>query len=211
MVPGSTACISVTAMNMGVCAAVLQMWVDFNGDGDMLDAGEAITTGNFNGAGGGAVVPATVGLTNARLCFDVPATAVFAPGGAAFVRFRLSPLGGLLPNTQTQPVPFGEIEDYKVQLGKVGNLVFEDYDFDGTQDAGEPGINGATVTLTWLGADGVIGGHGQCRCRLSRPPTVTTGSGTCQQGEYYFCGLTDGPGATDNNFKVELRTRVLRT
>jgi SdrD B-like domain/GEVED domain/SprB repeat len=204
MVPGSTACISVTAMNMNTSAAVLQMWVDFNGDGDMLDAGEAVTTGGFNGAGSGAVVPATVGLTNAQLCFDVPATAVFAPGGAAFVRFRLSPLGGLLPNTQAQPVPFGEIEDYKVQLGKVGNLVFEDYDFDGTQDAGEPGINGATVTLTWLGEDGAIGGTGANADVVY--PAVTTGSGTFQQGEYYFCGLTDGPGATDNQYKITFTT-----
>ncbi|MEI6882637.1 MAG: GEVED domain-containing protein, partial [Bacteroidota bacterium] len=154
MIPGSTACISVTAMNMNATPAVLQMWIDFNGDGDMLDAGEAVTTGSFNGAGGGAVVPATVGLTNAQLCFNVPAGATFASGGAAFVRFRLSPVGGLAPNTQTAPVPLGEIEDYKVQLMCVGNMVWEDYDFDGQQDPTEPGIGGVTINLVWGGADG---------------------------------------------------------
>jgi hypothetical protein len=87
---------------------------------------------------------------------------VFAPGGAAFVRFRLSPAGGLTPDTQPDPIPFGEIEDYKVQLGKLGNLVFEDYDFDGQQDPGEPGIDGVPVTLIWLGEDGAIGGASLC-------------------------------------------------
>ena len=200
MVPGSQACIEVTAMNMNNTAAVLQMWIDWNGDGDILDAGEAVTSGSFNGAGGGAVVPATSGLTNAKLCFDVPVGAVFADGGAAFVRFRLSPSGGLAPNTQTASVPFGEIEDYKVQLGKVGNLVFEDRDFDGTQDAGEPGINGVTVSLTWLGADGAIGGTG-ANADVTYPTVQTDAN-----GKYYFCGLTDGPGASDNQFKLVFST-----
>ena len=32
--------------------------------------------------------------------------------------------------------------------GKIGNFVWNDLDFDGIQDAGEPGISGATVTLS---------------------------------------------------------------
>ncbi|MBN8682228.1 MAG: choice-of-anchor E domain-containing protein, partial [Chitinophagales bacterium] len=197
MVPGTQACVRVTAMNMTASAAVLQAWIDFNGNGT-FEAGEQLTTGGF--APSGAAVPVG-GLNNAQLCFDVPASAVFAAGGQAFVRFRLSPLGGLAPDSQTQPIPFGEIEDYKVQLGCVGNLVYEDYDFDGTQDSGEPGINGVTVSLTWLGADGVIGGGDDVTY-----PAVTTGTPTFQTGEYYFCGLTDGPGATDNNFKITYTT-----
>ncbi len=200
MIPGTTATIMVDAMNMTTAPAVLQAWIDFNGNGT-FQAGEQLTTGSF--ATTGAAVPVG-GLTGAKLTFNVPADAIFAPGGAAFVRFRLSPAGGLAPDSQTGATPFGEIEDYKVQLGKVGNLVFEDYDFDGTQDAGEPGINGATVTLTWLGEDGVVGGTGANADVVY--PAVTTGSGTFQQGEYYFCGLTDGPGATDNQYKITVQT-----
>jgi hypothetical protein len=121
------------------------------------------------------------------------------------VRFRLSPAGGLLPDVQAAPVPFGEIEDYKVTLGKVGNLVWEDYDFNGIQDAGEPGIDGVSVMLTWLGADGAVGGVG-ADADVNYPALTTGGpnglGGNFETGEYYFSGLTDGPGATDNNYKI---------
>lgn len=41
---------------------------------------------------------------------------------------------------------------------EIGDRVWWDLDRDGVQDAGEPGINGATVTVTYLGPDGVAGG-----------------------------------------------------
>lgn len=40
----------------------------------------------------------------------------------------------------------------------IGNRVWWDLNRDGAQDAGEPGINGATVTVTYLGPDNVAGG-----------------------------------------------------
>jgi hypothetical protein len=182
-VAGTSACIRATAMNSTGATAVLQMWVDFNGDGDVLDAGEAVTSGNFNGAGGGATVPAA-GLAGAQLCFDVPATASFT-NGQAMVRFRLSPTGGLTPNTQPTPVPIGEIEDYKVPLAKIGNFVWNDFNNDGQQTTGEPGINGTTITLTYLGVNGVAGG-GDDR-------TYTTATSTMGvPGVYMFTGLIPG-------------------
>jgi hypothetical protein len=42
--------------------------------------------------------------------------------------------------------------------GSIGDRVYLDTDFDGVQDAGEPGIPGVTVTLVWTGFDGVFGG-----------------------------------------------------
>ncbi|MBG6055078.1 fimbrial isopeptide formation D2 family protein/uncharacterized repeat protein (TIGR01451 family) [Salinibacterium sp. CAN_S4] len=42
--------------------------------------------------------------------------------------------------------------------GSIGDFVWLDRDGDGTQDAGEPGVIGATVQLTWFGVDGVSGG-----------------------------------------------------
>jgi len=40
----------------------------------------------------------------------------------------------------------------------VGDLVFEDLDGDGVQEAGEPGYSNVLVTVTYLGADGMAGG-----------------------------------------------------
>ena len=185
MVPGNQACIRVTAMNMFTAPAVLQMWIDFNGDGDVADAGEAITTGAFNAAGGGAVVPAG-GLTNAQLCFNVPATATFT-GGNAFARFRISPAGNLPANgPENMPFPIGEVEDYKLPLSKIGNYVWNDNNNDGLQN--EPntnGLNGVNVRLVWFGTNGVVGGGDDVTY------TVTT-SNMGINGQYMFVGLTPG-------------------
>lgn len=42
--------------------------------------------------------------------------------------------------------------------GTIGDTVWFDQDGDGVIDAGEPGLAGVTVTVTWLGPDGVVGG-----------------------------------------------------
>ncbi len=41
--------------------------------------------------------------------------------------------------------------------GRIGDTIWLDRDGDGTVDAGEPGIPGAIVTLTWAGPDGEFG------------------------------------------------------
>jgi uncharacterized repeat protein (TIGR01451 family)/fimbrial isopeptide formation D2 family protein len=38
--------------------------------------------------------------------------------------------------------------------GSIGNFAWSDLDHDGVQDAGEPGLAGVTVALTWAGPDG---------------------------------------------------------
>jgi hypothetical protein len=185
MIPGATACFTVSAINTTAAAAVLQAWVDFNGDGQ-FQVNEQLTTGSF--APTGATVPVG-GLTNAQLCFTVPANATFT-GGAAFMRFRLSPTGGLSPNANPDlALPIGEVEDYKVSLAKVGNLVWWDYDNNGQQNPGEPGLNNAVVQLTWFGADGVPGGSG-VNADVNYTLTTSTMNGT--NGMYMFLGLTPG-------------------
>ena len=179
MVPGSMACIEVSVVNDLVVDAYLQAWIDFNGD-DTFDDGEELLSGDFTGSG---IVINPGGVNNQRYCFEVPVDATFAEG-MAFVRFRLSSAGGLSYDGFASD---GEVEDYKLNLGKIGNLVFEDYDFDGIQDAGEPGIDGVTVGLTWFGADGVEGGGDDVVYT-----DLVTGSGDFDTGEYYFCGLSDG-------------------
>src|SRR5262249_9534585 len=54
--------------------------------------------------------------------------------------------------------------------GSVGDRIWYDVNGDGVQDAGEPGISGATVTLTWFGPNGLPGGGDD------QVFTVTTGA-----------------------------------
>ena len=185
MVPGSQACIEVTAVNNKGEDAVLQMWVDWNGDGNFVNGGgiDANEAYSFTIPDGG--------VDAALYCFDVPTNAIFRDG-AAFVRFRLSEAGGLEPDEQTGTVPRGELEDYKLPLGKIGNIVFQDFDFDGVQNVGvEPGIDDVTVQLIWAGADGVIG-SGSDDVTYPALTTGPNGTYTFQQGEYYYCGLAPG-------------------
>jgi fimbrial isopeptide formation D2 family protein/uncharacterized repeat protein (TIGR01451 family) len=46
----------------------------------------------------------------------------------------------------------------ELDLASIGDRVWFDVDGDGSQDAGEPGLDGVDVTVTFLGADGVAGG-----------------------------------------------------
>ena len=41
--------------------------------------------------------------------------------------------------------------------GTIGDTVWFDHDGDGSQDTGEPGLGGVTVTLTWVGGNGIEG------------------------------------------------------
>jgi hypothetical protein len=89
MIPGFQACVRVNTMNTLGGNAVLQAWIDFNGDGDVTDAGEQLNTGSFAAAAPGAIVPAGASV-NSDFCFDVPATATFF-GGNAFRTLPFEP------------------------------------------------------------------------------------------------------------------------
>ncbi len=185
MVPGTQACIEVTAVNNKGVDATLQMWVDWNGDGQFQDVEELVLTSENHPAN---TIP-DGGVEDEKFCFEVPETAVFNNGNA-MIRFRLSTEGDLEPDEQTLPVPFGEIEDYKVPLGKIGNLVWEDFDFDGVQDEEEPGIEDVEVAVVWLGEDGLLDTDDDVAY-----PTLTD-----ENGVYYVCGLIEG------NYKVIVQT-----
>ncbi|MBW7882049.1 MAG: DUF11 domain-containing protein, partial [Caldilineaceae bacterium] len=93
---GSTTTVPVNVVNSTAVQAVLYGFIDFNGDGDFLDAGEKVT----------ATVPAsTSGPVN--LLFNVPTSATTAASFGA--RFRLSTSNNL---TADGPAPNGEVEDY---------------------------------------------------------------------------------------------------
>ncbi|MFM2076388.1 MAG: hypothetical protein RJA49_278, partial [Actinomycetota bacterium] len=58
-------------------------------------------------------------------------------------------------------------------VASVGDRVWWDQNGDGAQDAGEPGIGGARVTVTWAGLDGVFGNGDD----VVHPAVVTDANG----------------------------------
>lgn len=91
---GQTARIDVTASKQGY----LQGWIDFNADGDWLDAGERILTDQL--------IPG--GVT--RLVVDVPSNST---NGRSVARFRFAHESGL---SFAGPAGSGEVEDYIVTI-----------------------------------------------------------------------------------------------
>ena len=93
---GTTPTITVTAVVPGT--AVLNAWIDFNGDGDWGDAGEQIFADQALSNG-----------TNS-LTATIPAGAV---AGQAFARFRATSVAGY---SSAGLAKDGEVEDYQVTL-----------------------------------------------------------------------------------------------
>ncbi|MCP4428490.1 MAG: hypothetical protein GY803_28735 [Chloroflexi bacterium] len=187
LIPGAEACVFVNAnvANAGNDPAILNGWIDFDGDGDFDgDADESLSFRHAGGASPYAIVPH--GASGQEYCFVVPADATF-DGGETHMRFRLSPgsAGALGFNGAS---PGGEVEDYYQPLACVGNHVWSD--IGGTpnvQDAGDAVLSGVEVRLVWAGANNTLDtaatdGAAQGDDRLY---TATTDG----NGRYNFCGL----------------------
>ncbi|MBK8968294.1 MAG: HYR domain-containing protein [Lewinellaceae bacterium] len=101
-IAGQNATVGVNVMNTIGSTAILYGFIDWNKDGDFLDANETVTT---------PVVNNTMGVVN--LNFSVPANAVLNMDLGA--RFRISTAGNL---TATGPscAPNGEVEDYLIRV-----------------------------------------------------------------------------------------------
>jgi CshA-type fibril repeat protein len=91
---GQNNTVNVVASKTGV----LNAWIDWNQDGDWLDAGEQITTNK-------AMIAGNNTLTINPLVTD--------PQGATYARFRFSTVSNLTP---TGLAANGEVEDYKVNV-----------------------------------------------------------------------------------------------
>ncbi len=152
MVLGAPAVITATAINTTGLPAYLYGFIDFNGDGDFADSGEAVST---------TVPPGTASLTAFPLTFNVPGSvSIAAPVGA---RFRLTTQAGL---GATGLAANGEVEDYLVQLTQLaqfGDRVFIESDTDGKANTGVitpvvgmviSATNGATVYTATTNAQG---------------------------------------------------------
>ncbi|MBN1125211.1 MAG: hypothetical protein JXA82_09390 [Sedimentisphaerales bacterium] len=97
LIAGANAQVTVIASVQGL----LQCWIDYNADGDWADAGEQVMTD----------VPVTSGAN--ILPFTVPAGAVAGP---TYARFRFSTAAGL---SYDGAGPFGEVEDYLVEIEEI--------------------------------------------------------------------------------------------
>lgn len=102
LIPGQPAQLTVT-LGGAVGGARLSAWIDFNGDGNWaVPATDQIFVAQ-------ALVPGPNVLP-----FVVPATAT--PNITTFARFRVHTNPGGIPFVG--PLPYGEVEDYQVQIGR---------------------------------------------------------------------------------------------
>lgn len=116
--------------------------------------------------------------------FSVSISAATLPGNLTST-FDLDGTG--TPNTTLVSLADGELRD-DVDFGyqgnaSVGDTIWYDLDGDGTQDVGEPGIDGATVTLVFGGADGNL---------ATAVDNITYTTTTDANGNYLFEGLPVG-------------------
>jgi len=195
LVPGRESQLSFSGTNNSADTAVLHIWADWNSDG-ILEYVDSVK-----------VNPNTPTVLSQIVNFDVPANATFA-GGKVFFRFRFT------TDTTFNAAPSpngsaadGEVEDYFLPIFKMGNLVWEDRNNNGFQDAEEInlGIANVRVVLRFGGVDPVTG-----RCdsvnqvTASNPNTTAVNGGsdvvrdtvlevyTDEKGLYCFTGLIEG-------------------
>lgn len=122
-----------TGLNSSLTALVsggsgrLDAWIDFNRDGDFLDAGEKVVNG------------AAVGAGSHTLAFAVPSN---ASQGVSYARVRLSTAGSALP---TGLAADGEVEDFRVQIAAPsdGKVQFAPNSYSVAEEAGN-----AVLTVT---------------------------------------------------------------
>ncbi|MGB3399284.1 MAG: SdrD B-like domain-containing protein, partial [Candidatus Deferrimicrobiaceae bacterium] len=99
-----------------------------------------------------------------------------------------------------QSAPVSDSTTTTVTSSSIGDLVLNDLDADGFIDAGEPGMAGITVDLTWAGPDATFGNGDD----VLYPSQTTDGS-----GGYDFAGLPSGLFRVDvDNTTVPLGVNV---
>jgi len=143
-------------------AGYLNVWLDFNNDGDFQDTGERIAN----------ELPVATGVT--PLFVMVPSFTT----GPVYSRFRVT-LNSGEAIVEYGTAPNGEVEDYA--LGSIGNYVWSDVDGDGIQDGGELGISGVTINLLDGASSPILDAD-------SNPTTAITDA----NGNYEFPGLPEG-------------------
>lgn len=132
---GQTVTVPVSVSNTTGANAFLNAFVDFNRDGDFLDAGESLSP---------VTIPSDAAVQTSNMSFTVPTSAV---PGASFLRLRLANTGAQI-TTAIGAATRGEVEDYQVTLQPTVTL---------TKAWASP-VNGDAVGLTVAGGTSATAG-----------------------------------------------------
>jgi len=115
-------------------------YIDFNRNGSFADSGEMVVSQNVttNGGNGAGVYSFAV---------SVPSNSIqSASETTLYARFRLFPAEPAFPNLAYSGLADdGEVEDYRWDLGAIGQTVWLDSNGNGVKDAGEPPLAGVRV------------------------------------------------------------------
>jgi GEVED domain/SdrD B-like domain len=123
--------------------AKLMGWIDFNKDGDFLDAGELATVN---------VAPAQITANLSWSGFTAPTV------GTSYARFRITTDS----NITNSPTPIGlalngEVEDYRVVISiNIAGTVFNDTDSSKIQNGTEAGTNGGGLNAVLLNSSNAV-------------------------------------------------------
>lgn len=113
-------------------------WIDWNHDGDFLDAGEF-------------VADQAVGTGNTTIAFDIPAATIGAGAESWLSRFRIFTAEPSFPLFSYSGIATdGEVEDLLIEKtvgSSIGDFVWNDFNGNGLQNSGENGIGSVTVVL----------------------------------------------------------------
>lgn len=173
---GETANISVTVTGIGY----LNAWIDWNGDGDFLDAGERVAI--------------NIGVSNetANLAVAVPAIAIISI--PTFARFRLS---STILSSPTGSATGGEVEDYMISIScnpPVARLTSSDLD--------NIFCAGSSITYTAGGGTNYDFRTGGTSLQSGASATYTTSSVTNGQSVYVI--VSDGNGCIDTSTVISI-------
>ena len=204
---GTTGTIVLTTTdNLTVDAGLYQtaslgdfVWNDANYNG-VQDSGEAgvsgVTVKLLDGSGAdtgkSTMTDGTGAYSFTGLIPGTYSVQFMAPSGTAFTKRDIlddTKDSDAASNGTTGTVTLGSgqtnstLDAGLVQLRSIGDFAWIDANANGVQDSGETGLAGVSVTLTDLGANGVVGGGDD-----STVGTKTTGT----NGAYLFDGLLPG-------------------
>ncbi len=153
-------------------------WIDWNNDGDFLDADELI-------------ISQAVSTGTPTINFSIPAGTITSGSQSWLSRFRVFTAAPAVPGFSYEgEATNGEVEDQLLEKtvgGSISDLVWNDANNSGTYNAGEDGLGGITVVLR-NGSNTIVG-------------TQVTGTGTTDVdsdgtidplGYYRFTGLAAG-------------------
>ena len=135
---------TVKATNRSGSDAYLACWIDFNRDGDFLDAGEM----------GGPPVPFS-SLGPVQQTFNLTFTGYTATAGDAYIRCRVASVQSEVASSIGDAAS-GEVEDYRVTITAGGGGDIPYADFGDAPDTG-PGTGPGNYVTTDAGSGGDLG------------------------------------------------------